>query len=481
MSFKTLRDEYVALARTDRVAAEALYWSNLKDGVVERMRDNSAEAVARAGSVDLLVSLGGSSPMTTILAFEALQPTELLVLNSRSVRAAYDRIAEHIIGGGLRPYHQLAALHLVDPTDPLELYGTLRQEIERRGAQRVVIDITGGKKVMSATAAMSAWMMDLSLAYVDSTWDGVLRRPIPGSERLILLPNPVALFGEVHLSEATELFDSGAWPEAHAKLTRLAEELPDPARPRFIRDLAHLYGAWCDLDLDAIRERLGPVRAALDSGTAPLHKYAAGRVSAQLAHLEALVSEVPGAMPLTLLVLARHYRERGRHDFAVLLYYRALEAMLTRRLEVRFPEFSSREPRYDTWGEDVGTLEERVRTLWESVTRKPWRGGLPEWVGYGHSAVLLAAVGDELLGDSSKARRKLLGNLLHLGNLRNSSVLAHGTKVVGARDARSFDVAALRLLCTGERLEGRSDSEERLAELAPVQLSERVSLASRGT
>lgn len=451
-----LSARYQELRRFDAQAASDFYWAHLLGPIAARAREASAEASTRAGEVDLLVSMAGSSPMTTILAFEVLQPTEVVVLTSPDFKHEYRRIAGHIVGSGQREYDQVS-LVTIDPTDPVQLYRTIRMEMERRGAQRAVIDITGGKKVMSATAAMSAWLMDLPLAYVEGQWRKELGGPVPGSEHLILLSNPVSLFGEVHLAKAEQLFDTGAWAGALPELERLARELPDPSRARFLRDLACLYMAWSDLDLEAVEEHLPTVRATLHAGTAPLRRGQADHLEAQLAHLEALVQGDATAMHLTTLLLARHYAAQGRRDFAVLLYYRTLEGLLTQRLAERFPLFTTRSPAYETWGVDLDELREKVADLWTSTTKAEWRGELPPWVGHGHAATLLTAVDDPLLGDNPVQRKKTLGHLLHLGELRNGSVLAHGHRPVSAEDARSFDEGARTLLRASFALHERGD------------------------
>lgn len=64
--------------------------------VVEAARKNSA-GVERP-SFDLLVSLSGFSPETTLLAFELLEPGRLLVISSASTRSKVNVIHEKLKG-----------------------------------------------------------------------------------------------------------------------------------------------------------------------------------------------------------------------------------------------------------------------------------------------------------------------------------------------------------------------------------------------
>jgi hypothetical protein len=81
----------------------------------------------------------------------------------------------------------------------LSLFEAVRRAVEahRQDADggEVLIDVTGGKKVMSAAAAMAAWEMDLRIVYTDCTFDPTRRIAIPGTEEIVLLDNPSLRFG----------------------------------------------------------------------------------------------------------------------------------------------------------------------------------------------------------------------------------------------------------------------------------------------
>ena len=65
--------------------------------------------------MDLLVSLSGFTPETTLVAFELVQPRELLVISSENAEQRYAIIDEKL-RGRLPPWK--IRLHRCNPADP---------------------------------------------------------------------------------------------------------------------------------------------------------------------------------------------------------------------------------------------------------------------------------------------------------------------------------------------------------------------------
>ena len=228
--------------------------------VVEAARRNSA-SVERP-PVDLLVSLSGFSPETTLLAFELIRPARLLIVSSENARPNVDIIWEKLSG---RLAFSAIQTEYCDPADPLAIYDIVRKAVVRDGvALSTIIDITGGKKVMSAGAALAASQLDLPMCYIDSGFDPEMRQARPGTEQLRILPNPTSLFGDREMTAATEMFRSGVYAGAAARFAELSTSMSEPARARFLGDLASLYQAWCDIDTVRLPALVEQVRGRLE-------------------------------------------------------------------------------------------------------------------------------------------------------------------------------------------------------------------------
>ena len=93
--------------------------------------------------------------------------------------------------------------------DPMDTYREIKSFYLRSGKPgKMYIDFTGGTKAMSAAATLAGAMINVQMVYC-STDDYLVdfRKPNPGSERLIYIENPLAVFGELEIEKAFELFD----------------------------------------------------------------------------------------------------------------------------------------------------------------------------------------------------------------------------------------------------------------------------------
>ena len=139
--------------------AKDFYYENLFDTVIERFEKNNQQVIS-GSSVDVLISILGFSPEPIVLT----------------------------------DYH---FVELQDETFSC-LYDTLKEQLSIHPAQHCVINITGGKKSMSASAGIFARDFFCDLIYVDySKYDPSTRRPEPGSEFLNLVYSPYRDFPEL--------------------------------------------------------------------------------------------------------------------------------------------------------------------------------------------------------------------------------------------------------------------------------------------
>ncbi|HEY6790917.1 MAG TPA: hypothetical protein VI365_26775, partial [Trebonia sp.] len=352
-------------AAPDAVAADQAVQFQLDEllgDIVARTREHSAAALPGHG-IDLLVSLSGFSPMGTILTYHLLQPRQLLVIGSEETKGSINVIADALVKDGLLRYANFNH-EQCDPTDPLSIYRLIKARLDQlatasRRRPTAVIDITGGKKVMSAAAALAAWQLDLPLCYLDGKWSPRLRQHLPGEDRLLMLPNPAALFGDQEMDRARALFDDGSFDAAGRRYAQLAESIPEPAKARFMAALSWLYQAWCDLDLDDIPARAARVRAALDGVDHVTSSAFRADLAQQLAFLERLTGgENTADLVLCFAVLGRFYLDRGRKDFAAMLFHRAVEGALVHQLTSRVPGFDCARPDYNLFpGGDLESFE----------------------------------------------------------------------------------------------------------------------------
>jgi CRISPR-associated protein (TIGR02710 family) len=425
-------------------------------------------AAERPEPVDLLVSLSGFSPETTIFAAAFLQPKALLVLQSHSARDGIDHITGHIC----MPSSQID-VQRVDPLDPVDLYERIRKAVEdykRFNAvahPKVIIDITGGKKSMSAGAALAAAQLDSRMCYIDGDFNPDIRQPEPGTERLEMLDNPTKLFGDRELESAELELRHGTFGAAYRRFKSVAETSPTPARARFGCDLASLYQDWSDLDFERLGDSAAAMSARLRDGSFRTSPALEQRIRSQLDFLEELARDPDGEpLMLTFFLLGRHYQSHGRHDFAALLYYRMLESLFELRLRVH--GVSCSKPGWDLVAADHDGFAARFEMLSEAVFKREFRG-LPFKIGMIESALLLKVLDDPMLPLFGLDKVGALKHLRSMSEARNSSVLAHGKTTVSPALSENLGNYALQALRAYWRLEhGDQEVDRRIEELCFV-------------
>jgi hypothetical protein len=185
--------------------AEQFRMTEMWPEIVRRARQNTTAKNpfpdGQVPRIDYLISLSGFTPVTTILAYEVLRPRRVLVITSEKAERGVSTIARAIVGEGKLGPDDFTH-RPCNPTEALSIYEIVRQGLgsfpSETGPPAAMMDITGGKKVMSATAALAAYRLDLPLCYVDGDYDNDIRQSVPGTEYLLVLPRPTTLFGDRH-------------------------------------------------------------------------------------------------------------------------------------------------------------------------------------------------------------------------------------------------------------------------------------------
>jgi CRISPR-associated protein (TIGR02710 family) len=426
--------------------ATRYYLKYLVDECAERARSASRGLPPK---VDLLISVTGHSPRITVLAYKILRPSRLVVVPSDDARDSYNTIHRYVSANGLQPAD--ISQRPCDPTDPLSIYRIVKDELDShtrsRGTDGIAyIDITGGRKVMSATAALAAWQLDLGLCYIDGDYDAELGQAIPGSDRLLLLDNPTSLFGEQEMKAAEHAFDGGAFDAARRRFEELAGRLAQPGRARFMAALSALYQVWCDINWKAlpaaivrVEETLQPIQRTLPKGTV-------ATVDAQLRYLRALARRDRRSLLLCFNLLDDHYRRVGRHDFATLFSYRTIEGCLVGQLASRYRGFDCESPDWQLLAADTRSLRSAYSDVVNAVDGQQKRRSLPSPVGVFQGAVLLRVMSDPFAATAQLGDVESLRELRELANARNRSVLAHGEEAVDVQVSQRLNVKASKVL-----------------------------------
>ena len=129
----------------------------------------------------------GTSWQPLALSISALRPEKILILCTEDTIMLVDKLKDFV---GLDD--SCCKVVVVDRSESYGIYSSIKaayDEWNRYGA--VCVDITGGTKAMSSSAAMMGAVLGLDIYYVESKYLPLYRRPEPGSEYLKHLSNPI--------------------------------------------------------------------------------------------------------------------------------------------------------------------------------------------------------------------------------------------------------------------------------------------------
>ena len=482
-----LIDEWIAIRDDDsldrharRKRAEEFYFANILPVLIPQLEDLPEHRELRAEGYDTLVSLMGFSPETTVISTSILRPQRLLIVFSENAAGSYDQASAYLTSHEIMRFSQIQGV-TIQPTDPYDIYGAVRAAVLRtadasKGGKRRIVDITGGTKIMSATAGQVAWEEGLWLGYVEGKYDEELRRPIPGYERLVRHETPskarhdhvrgVALtaYSDRNYGDAQSGFDQGVASRGDNRLDALGARL------------SSAYSAWIDLDRPRLQRSLDDLRRCLaEPRTVELFGGRRGDTHRHRSHLEALTRVTDGdaiALLATFIELAELYRARGRHDFACLLAYRTLEGLVQYRfLQLTDGRFKRNDPDYALLG-DVGQLEQAYVALSREIGGRYVASSLPPRVSLIDGTALLCIV-DGLAAriPGRDNQREVIEWVKELGALRNQSILAHGDQTLTHHQSQEM----LRAVSTFAKSVLGSEHERLVAlqhDLQPIPLEE---------
>lgn len=160
--------------------AENLYYEKLFPEVISIFCNKYQSEFLEKG---VLVSLLGFSPEPLILTAKAVKPAQHFILTTEIREDIIDRIQNHLDND--------FEIIIIDSPDFQSIYKSLKEILYKVNTTNIILDITGGKKSMVASAAIFGKDYRFRITYVDfEEYIKELRKPLPGSEILNTVYNP---------------------------------------------------------------------------------------------------------------------------------------------------------------------------------------------------------------------------------------------------------------------------------------------------
>ncbi len=386
----------------------------------------------------MIMSLGGSpEPLKT--SINAHHPERIFFL------ASHDSIAlagEILKGCEPKP----AAVYEItdDPNSMFESYKAARRCVDRAvkaGAlpEEVVIDYTGGTKVMTAALILATIGRPYRFNYVggEQRNKNGLGTVIDGCEKMFAEMNPWSVFAEEERRQVVTLFNRRRY-SAVDEIIRIASERELPREIeeyfRFIRPLAAGFLFWEQFSHEKAEEAIGKGLKHLNDylrncGDSQLGPFATtvGRCKEQLDRIIRETSNLKKLHPILVDDLLNNARRRladGRCDDAAARIYRALELYGQIEFERVAGCLNSNVPK--------DAIPETLRDEFISRYADPQSGAikLPLHATFRYLKETGQASGERYFGNL-KAIKKIQSS-------RNDSILAHGINPVSDNAGRSI-------------------------------------------
>lgn len=175
-------EEWLSLAKKGNFKlAEKLYFDKLFPEIIGKFQKKYSNNFEED---EILISMLGFSPEPIILTANAVNPIKHYIITTEHKENVIARVEEFI-------EHDFNLITLADTTFNT-IYKSLKEILYEIGSSKITLDITGGKKSMVTAAAIFGKDYRCKIIYVDfEEYIKDLRKPMPGSEILNVVYNPI--------------------------------------------------------------------------------------------------------------------------------------------------------------------------------------------------------------------------------------------------------------------------------------------------
>lgn len=432
--------EFLELLKAGRLKeAEECYVKQLYPAVEARFVSETAKT--RPPDYDLLVLPLGSRWSIPALLIKALKPREVCFLCTKE--RANTTLNKVIEVTGLSPNRYKVVTTEYAKMDLATVYDAIKSVIKPYYGKRIAIDLSRGKRVMSAGLAVVGAFYYCDLVYIDEDWDGEARDGIPLTEELVVVRNPFKIMGELEMNYARELFNRNNFQAAGDIYDALLNKVQDPRAAQVHATYAKGFGHWDLFNYSAalmhLRESEAKakqffVELSLNKGNLTAITELS-EIQNRPGRLIDALKEENTAKRLFCDVYANALRraDNKRYDEAIARLYRGIEIVSQHRLAKR--GIDSAAPDYAQ--PHLAQAVEGFRTASEKaygMRKEP-----PHAIALLDGHLLLYALGDDLWSGKSPEE---LRNLVNAVKARDHSMSAHGIRPVSAKDVISLKAMA---------------------------------------
>lgn len=387
---------------------------------------------------DLIIIPMGLHWNYAVLLINALKPKYVYFLCTKEAEEQFlDKVIEKT---GLSQSEYKKDVVEYAGMDAAEVYGKIKKHLDMFRGKKIAVDLTRGKRAMSAGAAIVGDFFGCDLIYMDEEWIDEIKRGVPGTEKLVLVQNPLYLFGDLEKHFAYELFNRHEYSAAQKLFEELCKKVPDPRDFEVRTLISHGYDLWESLNYKAAFQKLD--LAFLKIKQYGITELNLDQLRLNLKVLETLQKaqqsgvdffEVLKDEKFVIHLLVDIYcnalrrAEQNRFEDALLRFYRLIELVSQHRLAKMNIDTSSPNQL------KLNEIEQKFKEVTKQLHGKEKE--IPNQIALMDGHIILFSFGDEIWKDKNI---KDLMTFLECIKLRDYSIVAHGITLVDRQLYQKF-------------------------------------------
>ena len=399
---------------------------------------------------DVLLLTVGFQAEPIILSILCLKPREVYLLHSEGSRKIAQKVEkDHCIKSKATKFY-FKEISEVESRKNYEVIKGIISNLSKKS--RIVVDPTGGRKVMVSSLALVAFYCRLPMVYLQ----GVEKKQkiMPFSEKLRIIENPLEYFGDADLKITETLFNSHMYEAAFKMCLELLKSVRDLDTAKRIELLSELISIYRDWDAflhssfdenypksgktKTLSERLE--RVIQEFNKFGINKWLPQNVQKNLDFLKYVDSTWKNKLNIVdkyrLVDIFLNARRRGsekqaKYDDAVARLYRCLEMSSTYVLQKNYGLTSTEKPNYGNIAFKSRLSERQLRKKFFKIAKYE----LPDSnLALDNQMKLLEAL------DKGSTVVKVYKEMEKSGliKMRNRSILAHGSRPCTETDWSQF-------------------------------------------
>ncbi len=333
--------------------------------------------------------------------------------------------------------------------DVAEVYGKIKERIHLFKG-KIAVDLTAGKRIISAGAAIMASFFGFDIIYIDQDWEDDIKRGIPGTEDLVLVKNPFLIFGDLEKNYARIMFNQYSFNSSRLLFQELCKKVKDPREYEVLTLISASYDLWNAYNYSAALKKMQETLRRIEQFDLNIEKETLEGNEETLIILSKIntvqkINELLKDDELILHLLVDLYtnalrrRELYRLDDSIVRLYRMLELVSQYRL-AKYDIITSNS-NYENYPELKDKYKKVTKQLYNQERELPFEIGIKD----GH--ILLFLLEDEIWKNKTiEDLKKFLGPI----RLRDNSIIAHGIETINEKAFKKIEEMSeefLKIIC----------------------------------